>query len=122
MAKIVIFFSVVASLFLLGQWYVFISVRKYLFERYTRISRKEAYLVLGLMGLANYVLVQLSFDPDILPAESFAFIHRADLASLPSSRNLTERLEMTATSTFAPAVLQSKTWPPAFLSAVMKWK
>jgi predicted MPP superfamily phosphohydrolase len=72
MPKIVIFFSVIASLFLLGQWYVFVSVRKYLFGRYTQISRKEAYLVLGLMGLANYALVQLSFDPDILPAESFA--------------------------------------------------
>ncbi|MBM4329222.1 MAG: metallophosphoesterase [Deltaproteobacteria bacterium] len=72
MPKIVIFLSVIASLFLLGQWYVFISVRKYLFERYTRISRKEAYLALGLMGLANYALAQLSFDPDILPADSFA--------------------------------------------------
>ncbi|MEW6532053.1 MAG: metallophosphoesterase [Thermodesulfobacteriota bacterium] len=72
MPKIVIFFSIVASLFLLGQWYVFVSVRKYLFERYAQISRKEAYLALGLMGLANYLLVQLSFDPDILPTESFA--------------------------------------------------
>jgi hypothetical protein len=50
MDKVLLFLSALAAFFILCQWYVFVSVRKYLFQRYNPVSRKVAYSALGLFG------------------------------------------------------------------------
>ncbi len=61
MNRVFIFFSVLAGFLILCQWFVFVSVRKHLFQRHNDISRKVAYSVLGLLGLTNFLAVRFAF-------------------------------------------------------------
>ncbi|MFC1835486.1 metallophosphoesterase [Thermodesulfobacteriota bacterium] len=67
MDKALILMAALAAFLLLSQWYVFISVRKYLFQRYFPISRRVAYAVLGVLGLGNYLFIRLVLDSSLLP-------------------------------------------------------
>jgi predicted MPP superfamily phosphohydrolase len=61
MRHVLIFLATVGALLVLLQWFSFVSIRKYLFQRDTPLSRKVAYPVLaGLAGL-NYIFIKLSF-------------------------------------------------------------
>ena len=62
MDRVLLFLSALAALFILCQWFVFVSVRKYLFQRYNPVSRKVAYSVLGLLGLANLLALKSAYD------------------------------------------------------------
>ncbi len=69
MDRVLLFLSALAAFFILCQWFVFVSVRKYLFARYNPVSRKMAYSVLGLLGLVNLVALKSAYDlfsPDSL--------------------------------------------------------
>ncbi len=61
MNRVLLFFSALAGFLILCQWFVFVSVRKHLFQRHNVISRKVAYSVLGLLGLTNLLAVRLGF-------------------------------------------------------------
>jgi predicted MPP superfamily phosphohydrolase len=63
MSKFFMFLATVSTLFILSQWYVFASVRQYLFGRYKPVSRRVAYSVLAILGVANFVAVQLALHP-----------------------------------------------------------
>jgi uncharacterized protein len=62
MDRVLLFLSALAALFILCQWFVFVSIRKYLFERYNPVSRKVAYAILGLLGLANLLALKSAYD------------------------------------------------------------
>jgi hypothetical protein len=62
--------TVLATLLFLAQWYCVVSVRKYVLERYAAISRRAAYLILGLLGLMNFLFVRLTFGGSIVGADS----------------------------------------------------
>jgi len=62
MNKIFLFLAVISALFILCQWYIFVSVRQYLFERYKPVSRRVAYSVLTILGVANFAAVQLALQ------------------------------------------------------------
>jgi uncharacterized protein len=66
MDKISIFLACIVSLLALCQWFVFTSVRKRVFKRYTDITRKTAYITLAIIGAANILAARLTFDPDPL--------------------------------------------------------
>jgi uncharacterized protein len=69
MDRVLLFLSGIAALFILCQWFVFVSIRGYLFQRYQPVSRKVAYSVLGLLGLANLLALKSAYDlfpPDTL--------------------------------------------------------
>ncbi len=62
MDRVLLFLSAIAAFLILCQWFVFASVRKYLFLRYNPVSRKVAYAVLGLLGLANLLALKSAYD------------------------------------------------------------
>jgi predicted MPP superfamily phosphohydrolase len=62
MERILIFLSGLAAFLILCQWFVFVSIRTYLFQRYDPVSRKVAYSVLGLLGLVNLVSLKSAYD------------------------------------------------------------
>ncbi|MBI4961743.1 MAG: metallophosphoesterase [Desulfomonile tiedjei] len=62
MTKIFWFLAAISTLFLLCQWYIFVSVRRYLFERYQPVSRRVGYSVLAILGIANFAAIQLSLQ------------------------------------------------------------
>jgi len=72
MYHVLIFLATLASLIVLSQWFVIVSIRKYLFRKYTPVTRKFAYPLLALLGLLNYMFVRLVFDPGVLPPDSFS--------------------------------------------------
>lgn len=72
MNKVLIFLAVLTSLLVLSQWYVFSSLRTYLFRRYAKINRRVAYPVLAIIALGNFLFVKLSFGSDVLQPGSFA--------------------------------------------------
>jgi len=72
MDRISIFLSVIASLFIICQWFVYVSLRKYLFERYGDVSRKAAYGVLAALGVFNVIAVRIVFDSDTLALHTLA--------------------------------------------------
>ncbi len=63
---------VLASLLIMCQWFVFVSVRKYLFKRYVPVTRKLAYTVLGALGVGNFLFLRLGFDTSLLVPDSLA--------------------------------------------------
>ncbi|MCA1959223.1 MAG: metallophosphoesterase [Desulfomonile sp.] len=72
MDKVLTFLAVLTSLLVLCQWYVFSSLRTYLFRRYSPVTRKVAYPALAIIALANFLFVKLSFGTDIFNPGSFA--------------------------------------------------
>ncbi len=68
MDRVLLFLSVIAAFLILCQWFVFVAVRKYLFQRYNPVSRKIAYSVLGLLGLINLVALKSAYD--LFPPDS----------------------------------------------------
>ena len=69
MDRVLLFLSALAAFFILCQWFVFVSVRKYLFQRYNPVTRKLAYSVLGLLGLANLLSLKSAYD--LFPPDSW---------------------------------------------------
>jgi uncharacterized protein len=69
MDRVLLFLSALAAIFILCQWFIFVSVRKYLFQRYNPVSRKVAYSVLGLLGLANLLALKSAYD--LFPPDSW---------------------------------------------------
>ncbi len=63
MNKFFLFLATASALFVLCQWYVFMSVRHYVFGLYKPVSRRAAYTVLATLGVANLVAVQLALRP-----------------------------------------------------------
>lgn len=72
MDKTFVFLAVLAAFVILCQWFVFSSIRTYLFQRYNPITRKVAYSVLVLLGALNLVGSRLALDSDMVPADTFA--------------------------------------------------
>jgi len=70
MDKVFMFFAALGSFLILCQWFVFVSVRKYVFQPCTPVSRPVAYSALVIMGLVNLVAVKLVFDAHWLAADS----------------------------------------------------
>jgi hypothetical protein len=66
MERISVFIAIIASLLILFQWFIFATLRKYLFQRYDEVSRQTAYCVLAALGLLNVIAVRLVFDSDTL--------------------------------------------------------
>ncbi|MEW6352068.1 MAG: metallophosphoesterase [Thermodesulfobacteriota bacterium] len=71
MDKVFLFFAVLASFTILCQWFVFSSVRKYLFKKYAPVTRGTAYPVLLGLGVLNYLGIKLALDTGIFAADSF---------------------------------------------------
>lgn len=71
MNGVLLFLAVLTSTLILAQWYVFSSLRTYLFRRYTKITRRVAYPVLAIIAIGNFLLIKLSFGTDILTPGSF---------------------------------------------------
>jgi predicted MPP superfamily phosphohydrolase len=69
MDRVLLFLSALAAFFILCQWFVCVSVRKYLFQRYNPVTRKVAYSVLGLLGLANLLSLKSAYD--LFPPDSW---------------------------------------------------
>lgn len=67
MDKTFVFLTVLASFVILCQWFVFTSIRKYLFQRYIPVTRKIAYPTLFLLALINLVGSRLALDSDSMP-------------------------------------------------------
>lgn len=72
MDRILIFLASIASLLILCQWFVYVSLRRYLFQRYGDVPRKTAYGVLAVLGVLNVLAVRLAFDSDTLALHALA--------------------------------------------------
>lgn len=72
MNRVLIFLSVLSSLVLLCQWYVFSRIRKYLFQRYSPVNRTVAYPALLLLGLVNIVGIKVALAVPVQQADSTA--------------------------------------------------
>ncbi|MBI5572702.1 MAG: metallophosphoesterase [Desulfomonile tiedjei] len=70
MDRVFLFLAALGALAMLCQWYVFRSVRKYLFQRYEPVGRWTAYPVLLLLGLVNAVGLRLATQSDVLLPDS----------------------------------------------------
>jgi predicted MPP superfamily phosphohydrolase len=71
MDKFRISLAIVGALMILSQWFVFTSMRRYLFQNYEAITRKTAYLVLSVLGLANLGAVMLAIGSDWFPPGTY---------------------------------------------------
>ncbi|HMK33528.1 MAG TPA: metallophosphoesterase [Desulfomonilaceae bacterium] len=72
MDRISLTLAAIASVLILCQWFVFISLRRFFFERYRHVSRRTAYLVLLGLGIINVVSVRLVFDADAIAPDTLA--------------------------------------------------
>ncbi len=72
MWKFIAVLAVLCALLILAQWYVFLSVRTYLFLREAPVTRRVAYPVLAGIGFGSYLCSQLIFDSELLPQGSLA--------------------------------------------------
>lgn len=70
MGKIFMFLAIVGALLIMCQWYVFLSIRKFILQRGVPVTRKVAYTVLGILGVVNYVFIKVGFDPSLLLPDS----------------------------------------------------
>lgn len=71
MNKITLVLAVIGAWAILCQWFVFTSIRTYLFERYGPITRRIAYPVLILLGIINCAAAGLAFNTDWLPPDTY---------------------------------------------------
>ncbi len=65
MNKVTLFIACAASIFILLQWFVVTSVRRFVFKHYQPISRTSAYSILAALGVLNFLFVRLTFDPEM---------------------------------------------------------
>jgi predicted MPP superfamily phosphohydrolase len=72
MDKFSVVLTIIASFLILCQWFVYVSSRKYVFQRYGAITRKTAYITLALLGVINVIAVRLLFSSDTLAPDTFA--------------------------------------------------
>ncbi len=70
MDKTFIFLAMLASFVILCQWFVYSSIRKYLFQRYRPITRKVVYSALAFLGAINLVGSRLALDNDALAVDT----------------------------------------------------
>ncbi len=71
MNKITLVLAIIGAWAILCQWFVFTSVRTYLFERYGPVTRRIAYPVLMLLGVINFAAALLAFNSDWLPPDTY---------------------------------------------------
>ncbi len=71
MNRLTLVLATIGALAILCQWFVFTSVRTYLFEKYGPITRRIAYPVLILLGILNIAVVLAAFTTDWLPPDSY---------------------------------------------------
>jgi len=71
MSKMSILLGVIASVLVLCQWFVFQSIRRYLFGKCSRIRRSVAYPVLIGFGLVTVLAVRLEFGSEFFPPGTF---------------------------------------------------
>ena len=63
---------IITAALILAQWYVFLSVRTYLFQHYEPIKRKTAYLTLGLIGILNITIARVTLSNSLFGPDTFA--------------------------------------------------
>ncbi len=71
MGKVFAFLAVLAATIILIQWFVIVSVRRYLFGRYEPVNRKFAYAALAVLGIGNLGIIQLVLYSPIVGPGSF---------------------------------------------------
>ncbi len=71
MDRVLIFLSVVGAIIILTQWYVLISVRKWILRIERPISRARAYLILALLGCLNFVFIRGALHSGWFQPDSF---------------------------------------------------
>jgi predicted MPP superfamily phosphohydrolase len=77
MSKTFLFFVAICTFAMLCQWFVFSRTRRYLFSRYSPVTRKVAYGALLGFGIVNLMGVTFGLDPELLPgafAKQFAAV------------------------------------------------
>lgn len=71
MSKYSIALTIIAAILMLCQWFVFLSLRKYLFPKCEGIQRRTAYPVLIGFGLITIVAARLEFGSEIFTPGTF---------------------------------------------------
>lgn len=71
MERLRLVLGIIGAITILCQWFVFVSVRAYLFEKYGPITRKMAYPVLLALGVLNVCAVLLAFSSSWLPPDTY---------------------------------------------------
>ncbi len=71
MSKYSIALTTIAAILMLCQWFVFLSLRKYLFPKCEEIQRRTAYPVLIGFGLITIVAARLEFGSEIFTPGTF---------------------------------------------------
>jgi uncharacterized protein len=71
MDKVLMFLTAIAAVAILLQWYVFVSLRRHLFQRHEPMRRIVAYPVLVGLGILNLVALRWGLHSDLLPADSW---------------------------------------------------
>ncbi len=77
MSKTFLFFVAICTFAMLCQWFVFSRTRRYLFTRYSPVTRKVAYGALLGFAIINLMGVTFGLDPELLPgafAKQFAAV------------------------------------------------
>lgn len=72
MDSILFFLAVLGVLTILCQWYVIISIRSYLFQRYEPLTRRVAYPILISLGILNLSAIMLAVDSAWFRPDTFA--------------------------------------------------
>jgi predicted MPP superfamily phosphohydrolase len=67
-----VYFLTVSVLMLLFQWFVFVSVRKYLFSKDQSLGMKFVLSGIGILAILNIVAVRLVFNPEPLAPDTLA--------------------------------------------------
>jgi uncharacterized protein len=71
MIKTTTFLGIIGSILVLCQWFVFLSIRRYFFQKRREIRRTVAYPVLIGFGLITVMAARLEFGSEIFPPGSF---------------------------------------------------
>jgi uncharacterized protein len=72
MDRLLVFLAVIGSLAILCQWYVIACIRKYLLQRYRKVTRKTAYTILAILGVFNVLSVRVAIHSEFLPLDTLA--------------------------------------------------
>jgi uncharacterized protein len=72
MDRILLLLAILGILTILCQWYVIISIRSYLFQRYEAMTRRVAYPILIALGILNLAAVTFAVDSAWFRPDTFA--------------------------------------------------
>jgi uncharacterized protein len=62
---------IISAALILAQWFVFLRIRAYLFQHYEPITRKTAYLALGLIGILNIAISRVTLSNSLFGPDTF---------------------------------------------------